>query len=167
MAGGWIACPQPDASVMEILEAFADRATIEQDFHDVKEVWGTGQQQVRKIWTKTNDHAERFFNLNGGLVAASKNHHLGRTSDDAGRLIDSIHDVIYRHLPFPRKRPKAVFSESADSIGTCRQPAAGDTFPVPRPPRRSLPRNLAESLRECSRILLAPSRALQADGGAT
>jgi len=36
---------------VEIIEAFADRATIEQDFHDVKEVWGTGQQQVRNIWT--------------------------------------------------------------------------------------------------------------------
>ena len=35
----------------EIIEAFADRATIEQDFHDVKEVWGAGQQQVRNIWT--------------------------------------------------------------------------------------------------------------------
>jgi hypothetical protein len=41
----------PNASVAEILEAFADRATIEQDFHDVKEVWGAGQQQVRNIWT--------------------------------------------------------------------------------------------------------------------
>jgi hypothetical protein len=41
----------PNASVMEIIEAFADRATIEQDFHDVKEVWGAGQQQVRNIWT--------------------------------------------------------------------------------------------------------------------
>ena len=41
----------PDASVVEIIEAFADRATIEQDFHDVKEVWGAGQQQVRNIWT--------------------------------------------------------------------------------------------------------------------
>lgn len=30
---------------------FADRATIEQDFHDIKEVWGAGQQQVRNIWT--------------------------------------------------------------------------------------------------------------------
>jgi hypothetical protein len=50
---GWFAffCTQPDASVLEILEAFADRATIEQDFHDVKEVWGAGQQQVRNIWT--------------------------------------------------------------------------------------------------------------------
>jgi hypothetical protein len=50
--GSWlpIFCTQPEASVVEILEAFADRATIEQDFHDVKEVWGAGQQQVRHIW---------------------------------------------------------------------------------------------------------------------
>jgi hypothetical protein len=41
----------PNASVAEIVEAFADRATIEQDFHDIKEVWGAGQQQVRNIWT--------------------------------------------------------------------------------------------------------------------
>jgi hypothetical protein len=49
---GWFAlfATDPNASVAEILEAFADRATIEQDFHDVKEVWGAGQQQVRNIW---------------------------------------------------------------------------------------------------------------------
>ena len=41
----------PHATVCEILEAFADRAAIEQDFHDVKEVWGCGQQQVRNLWT--------------------------------------------------------------------------------------------------------------------
>jgi hypothetical protein len=50
---GWLALfsTDPAASVVEILEAFANRATIEQDFHDVKEVWGAGQQQVRNIWT--------------------------------------------------------------------------------------------------------------------
>ena len=50
---GWFAlfCTDASASMQEIVEAFADRATIEQDFHDVKEVWGTGQQQVRNIWT--------------------------------------------------------------------------------------------------------------------
>jgi hypothetical protein len=50
---GWVAffSTDPNASVAEILEAFADRATIEQHFHDVKEVWGAGQQQVRNIWT--------------------------------------------------------------------------------------------------------------------
>jgi len=50
---GWIPffSTDPNATVQEILEAFADRATIEQDFHDLKEVWGAGQQQVRNIWT--------------------------------------------------------------------------------------------------------------------
>jgi hypothetical protein len=41
----------PNATAVEIIEGVADRATIEQDFHDVKEVWGAGQQQVRNIWT--------------------------------------------------------------------------------------------------------------------
>lgn len=44
-------CTDPDASVRDIVEAFADRCTIEQIFHDVKEVWGSGQQQVRNLWT--------------------------------------------------------------------------------------------------------------------
>ena len=34
----------------EILECVADRAAIEQDFHDVKEVHGAGQQQLRNVW---------------------------------------------------------------------------------------------------------------------
>ena len=54
----------PDASVAEIVEAFSDRATIEQALHDVKghdvkEVWGSGQQQVRNIWTNV-----AVYNLN-------------------------------------------------------------------------------------------------------
>jgi hypothetical protein len=40
----------PAVSVREILETFADRSAIEQLFHDVKEVWGAGQQQVRHLW---------------------------------------------------------------------------------------------------------------------
>jgi SRSO17 transposase len=58
---GWYAffCTNPDASAVEILQAFADRATIEQDFHDLKEVWGSGQQQVRNIWNNL-----AVYNLN-------------------------------------------------------------------------------------------------------
>ena len=50
---GWEAffCTNPDASVESILECFADRSAIEQVFHDVKEVWGVGQQQVRNLFT--------------------------------------------------------------------------------------------------------------------
>lgn len=48
---GWIAffSTNPDATVEEILQAVAARATIEQDFHDVKEVHGAGQQQLRNL----------------------------------------------------------------------------------------------------------------------
>src|SRR5208337_2338509 len=52
-------CTDPEATPREIVEAFADRAAIEQDFHDLKEVWGAGQQQVRNIWTNV-----ATFNLN-------------------------------------------------------------------------------------------------------
>jgi hypothetical protein len=50
---------EPTATPREIVETFADRATIEQDFRDVKEVWGAGQQQVRNIWANI-----AVFNLN-------------------------------------------------------------------------------------------------------
>lgn len=43
-------CTDPSASVAEILEAFADRAAIEQDFHDLKAIWGVGKQQLRYLW---------------------------------------------------------------------------------------------------------------------
>ncbi len=50
---GWQSffCSNPDATVTEILECFADRSAIENVFHDVKEVWGAGQQQVRNVFT--------------------------------------------------------------------------------------------------------------------
>ena len=44
-------CTDVNASAADIIETFADRAAIEQVFHDVKEVWGSGQQQVRNVWT--------------------------------------------------------------------------------------------------------------------
>jgi hypothetical protein len=49
---GWTAffCTDAAATVAQILEAVADRAAIEQDFHDLKEVHGAGQQQVRHYW---------------------------------------------------------------------------------------------------------------------
>lgn len=45
-------CTNLSATAEEILEAVADRSAIEQNFHDLKEVEGAGQQQVRNI--KTN-----------------------------------------------------------------------------------------------------------------
>jgi hypothetical protein len=44
-------CTDVNASVSEIVEIFSDRGSIEQVFHDVKEIWGSGQQQVRNLWS--------------------------------------------------------------------------------------------------------------------
>jgi hypothetical protein len=49
---GWLALfsTDPSMAVEEILSLAADRFSIEQDFHDLKEVEGLGQQQLRNIW---------------------------------------------------------------------------------------------------------------------
>jgi DDE superfamily endonuclease len=49
----------PNATVVDILEAAADRGAVEQMHRDVKEVWGAGEQQVRNVYS-----SEACFNLN-------------------------------------------------------------------------------------------------------
>lgn len=51
--GSWAPyfCTDTAADVRQILEAVAARWAIEEQFHDVKEVWGAGQQQVRNLWS--------------------------------------------------------------------------------------------------------------------
>jgi len=51
--GNWAPyfCTDTSAEVRDILEAVAARWAIEEHFHDVKEVWGAGQQQVRNVWS--------------------------------------------------------------------------------------------------------------------
>lgn len=55
---GWLAFFATDlnATVAQILEAVADRGAIEQNFHDLKEVHGAGQQQVRNYWANVAAH---------------------------------------------------------------------------------------------------------------
>ena len=49
---GWRAyfCTDPTATAADILGLVSDRATIGQVFHDVKEIWGAGQQQLRHVY---------------------------------------------------------------------------------------------------------------------
>jgi len=60
--GGWAPyfCTDTSAEVRDILETAAARWAIEEHFHDVKEVWGAGQQQVRNVWSSIG-----CWNLNG------------------------------------------------------------------------------------------------------
>jgi hypothetical protein len=63
-AQGWIPwfSTDPNATVVDILEAAADRRAHEQTFRDDKEVWGAGQQQLRNVYANVG-----AFNLNGWL----------------------------------------------------------------------------------------------------
>ena len=51
--GQWAAyfSSEPNRDVKSILEGIADRWAIEEFFHDVKEVWQAGKQQVRNMWS--------------------------------------------------------------------------------------------------------------------
>ncbi len=41
----------PMMGVEAILRVVSDRWAIEEHFHDVKEIWGAGEQQVRSVWS--------------------------------------------------------------------------------------------------------------------
>jgi hypothetical protein len=51
--GSWRAflCTDPEASVGEVVQATLDRWAIEQNFHDLKEVEGIEQVQLRRVWS--------------------------------------------------------------------------------------------------------------------
>ncbi len=56
----------PSTSPEKILEAVSDRWAIEKHFHDVTEIWGVGQQQVRNLWSNVG-----CWNLCGWLYTVS------------------------------------------------------------------------------------------------
>jgi hypothetical protein len=60
----WLALfgTNPEATAAEILEAVADRGSLEETFKDLKEVGGAGQQQVRNLNASVG-----CFNLNGWM----------------------------------------------------------------------------------------------------
>jgi phenylpyruvate tautomerase PptA (4-oxalocrotonate tautomerase family) len=101
---GWYAfyCTDLTASVQEIVEAFADRATIEQDFHDVKEVWGAGQQQVRSIWNNL-----AAYNLNLCMHTLVELWAWNRAADSLADRTDSPWDDPERR-PSHANRRKAL-----------------------------------------------------------
>ena len=64
--GNWAAYISSDTSmsVELILKTVSDRWAIEEHFHDVKEIWGAGEQQVRNVWSNVG-----CWNLCGWLYA--------------------------------------------------------------------------------------------------
>ncbi|XZE55530.1 hypothetical protein SH139x_001542 [Planctomycetaceae bacterium SH139] len=51
--GNWAAYASSDLEMTAeaILKIVSDRGSIEELFHDVKEIWGAGQQQVRNLYS--------------------------------------------------------------------------------------------------------------------
>src|SRR5581483_3216583 len=58
-------CTDPQATVVDILEAAAGRGAHEQAFKDLKEVEGAGQQQLRNVYANAG-----AFNLCGWMYSA-------------------------------------------------------------------------------------------------
>jgi hypothetical protein len=52
-SGNWAAYISSDTTmgVEAILQTVSDRWSVEEQFHDVKEIWGAGEQQVRNVWS--------------------------------------------------------------------------------------------------------------------
>ena len=88
--GSWAPyfCTDTAAEVRDILEAVAARWAIEEHFHDVKEVWGAGQQQVRNVWSNIG-----CWNLNGWVYTLVEvccwDHDKGQLTDRSDRPWDN------------------------------------------------------------------------------
>lgn len=80
--GNWAAYLSTDASmsVETILKTVSDRWAIEEHFHDVKELWGAGQQQVRNVWSSVG-----CWNLCGWLYSLVE---LECWDNTSGQLVD-------------------------------------------------------------------------------
>jgi hypothetical protein len=120
---GWLPlfCTDPSASVKEIVEAFADRAAIEQNFHDLKEVWGAGQQQVRNIWTNA-----AVFNLNLWMHTLVELWAWSRRRADLGDRSDSPWDDPERrpsHADRRKALQRVILRNELSAVGqTCELP---------------------------------------------
>jgi hypothetical protein len=75
----WVAlfCTDIHAPVRQILEAYSDRAAVEQGFRDLKEVWGAGEQQLRNIWANVG-----AFHLNLWSYSLVELWSWGRTQEE-------------------------------------------------------------------------------------
>ena len=104
---GWLAyfCTDPSVTAATILEAMADRGAIEQLFHDVKEVWGAGQQQVRNVYASIG-----AFTVNLILYSVVEAWAWARAEEELVERSDSPWDTEERRPSHADKR-KAVQSE--------------------------------------------------------
>jgi hypothetical protein len=127
-------CTDLNANVREVIEAFADRSAIEQVFHDVKEVWGAGQQQVRNVWANI-----ACWHLNLWLFTLVELWAWKKTAKQLTRRDDSPWDDATRR-PSHADRRKALQAECL---------AKELTYALPH---GLIPRKIRETLKRLLRI---------------
>jgi DDE superfamily endonuclease len=113
---GWVAFFSTDAqaTVVDILEAAADRGAEEQLFKDVKEVWGAGQQQLRNLEANVG-----AFNLNLWQYSTVEAWAWERTAEELVDRSDSPWDAQPRRPSHADKRKalqREVLRQEIDAV---------------------------------------------------
>ena len=114
----YIYCTNINSTVRVIIEAFADRSTIEQVFHDVKEVRDAGQQQVRHLWSNIG-----CWHLNMWMFTLTELWAWPLTAKQLTQHDDSPRDTTTRRPShadkrnaLPDQQPRAVRAEQAADV---------------------------------------------------
>ena len=115
----------------DILEVAAARWAIEEHFHDVKEVWGAGEQQVRNVWSNLG-----CWNLNQWLYTLVE---LCSWDADKSELSDR------RDRPWDNAERRPSHADRRRGIAREMLRAAFPTTPLP-PPESEKFRTFAEAL---------------------
>jgi hypothetical protein len=105
--GSWRAflCTDPEASAEAIVQAVLDRWAIEQNFHDLKEVEGIEQVQLRRVWSNVG-----ALNLNLWVHSLVELWGWNRPAEELSDRFDSPWDDASRR-PSHADRRKALRGE--------------------------------------------------------
>jgi hypothetical protein len=115
---GWKAyfATDPQVSVADILTAVAERGAIEQAFHDLKEVWGAGQQQVRNVWANLG-----AYHVNLWMHTLIELWAWRRPTQELVHRQDSPWDDVHRrpsHADRRRAMQRASLEQEYQAVGT-------------------------------------------------
>ena len=152
----WVAyfSTHPDLSVASILATVSDRSALEQVFHDVKEVHGAGQQQLRQEWANVG-----AWNLIGWWHALVELWAWGQRlpAQHRGRLRHMVAVCLDRRAWSCRSWAVVGFARAAGRAaiaGPCAIPSRSSrSLPVPRQMRsgrRRAPRMVRPNGYACS-----------------
>ncbi len=113
--GNWAPyfCTDSTAGVQDILEAVAGRWGIEEQFHDVKEVWGEGQQHV--VEHRLLEPQRLAVRARGTVFLGRRRNNSRIAATDRGTTWTDVRFTPTRDAPLPGKCCRNNFSRSCQS----------------------------------------------------